>query len=82
MSAKRGGDHAADAEIEQRPRRVLARGAAAEIVAGDEDLRVCDRPAVEHEVRVLAAVLLVTHFGEQALAEAGALDGLQDNASG
>jgi hypothetical protein len=35
-----GGDHAADAEIEQRPGRVLARGAAAEIVAGDEDLRI------------------------------------------
>ncbi len=40
-----GRDHAADAEIEQRPGRVLARGAAAEIVAGDEDLGVRDRRA-------------------------------------
>ena len=42
---ERGRDHAADAEIEQRPGRMLARRAAAEIVAGDEDLAPCDRPA-------------------------------------
>ena len=43
MSANDGRDHAADAEVEQRPGRVLARAAAAEILAGDQDLRRCDR---------------------------------------
>ena len=33
-----GRDDAADAEVLQRPGRVLARRAAAEIVAGDQDL--------------------------------------------
>src|SRR5262249_330945 len=36
--AERGRDHAADAEIHQRPGRVLAARAAAEIVARDQDL--------------------------------------------
>jgi hypothetical protein len=35
----------------------------------------CSR-LVEDEIRVLAAVVLVALFGEQSLAEAGALDGL------
>ena len=75
--AERGGDDAADAEIHQRPGRVLARRAAAEIVAGDQNLRLAIGRLVEDEVRVLAAVVVVARFGEQALAEAGALDGLQ-----
>ena len=40
---ERRGDHAADAEVEQRPRRMLARAAAAEVLAGDQDLRLRDR---------------------------------------
>ena len=55
--AERGRDHAADAEIHQRPGRVLARGAAAEIVAGDQDLGLAIGRLVEHEVGVLAAVV-------------------------
>ena len=33
-----GAEHRAQAEIEQRPRRVLAGGAAAEVASGDEDI--------------------------------------------
>ena len=75
--AERGRDHAADTEIEQRPRRVLAARAAAEIVAGDQDLGIAVGGLVEDEIRILAAVVIVAPFREQSLAEAGALDGLQ-----
>ena len=34
-----GADHGVEAEVLQRPRRVLARGAAAEVAAGDQDAR-------------------------------------------
>src|SRR6056297_3792151 len=33
-------DHATDAEVEKRPRRVLAARPAAEVLAGDENLRL------------------------------------------
>ena len=72
-----GRDDAADAEIEQRPGRMLAARAAAEIVAGDEDLRLAVGRLVEHEIRVLRAVVVVAHLGEKPGAEAGALDRLQ-----
>ena len=39
---ERGADHGPEAEAGERPGRVLARGAAAEVVAGEQDLR---RPA-------------------------------------
>src|ERR1700730_10453562 len=74
---ERGRDHAADAEIEERPRRVLARGAAAEIVAGHQNLGLAVGRLVEDETRILAAVVLVAKLREQGLAEAGALDRLQ-----
>ena len=73
---ERGRDHAADAEIEERPRRVLARGAAAEIVAGHQNLGLAVGRLVEDEVGILAAVVLIAKLREQALAEAGALDRL------
>jgi hypothetical protein len=47
-----GGDHAADAEVEKRPWGVLARGAAAEIVACDEDGCIAPCGLIEHEIRV------------------------------
>jgi hypothetical protein len=56
---------------------VLARGAAAEIVAGDEDLGLAIGRLVQHEIGVLRAVLLVAHLGEQRGAQPGALDRLQ-----
>ena len=72
-----GRDHAADAEIQQRPGRVLARGAAAEVLAGDQDLRVAVGLAVEHELRPLAAVVVEAQRLEQVDAEPGALDRLE-----
>src|SRR5436190_14291019 len=74
---ERGRDHGTDAEIEQRPGRMLARGAAAEIVVRHENLGITIGRLVEHKVRVLAAVVVVALLGEQALAKSGALDGLQ-----
>src|SRR3984893_7559840 len=74
---ERGRDHAGDAEIHQRPGRVLARGAAAEIVVGDQNLRLAIGRLVEHEIGILAAVVAIALLREQALAETGALDGLQ-----
>ena len=75
---ERGGDHAADAEVEQRPGRVLARGAAAEVLARHQDLRLAVGRLVEHEVGLLLALLVVAQLVEQVLAEPGALDGLQE----
>src|SRR3546814_7928791 len=46
-----GGDHAADAIVEQRPGGMLARRAAAEIVAGDQDLRALVLRLVHEEFR-------------------------------
>ncbi|MNL50798.1 hypothetical protein D3C87_1738420 [compost metagenome] len=56
---------------------MLTRGAAAEVVAGDQDLGVLVGGLVEHEVRVDRAVLVVARFCEKSGAEAGALDRLQ-----
>ena len=64
-------DHGLEAELLDRPHRVLARGAGAEVRAGDEDRRAGEPLVVEHELRVVAPL------GEQALLEAGALDPLQ-----
>src|ERR1700733_12750617 len=75
--AKRGRDDAADAEIEQRPRRMLAARTAAEIVAGNQHLGVAVARLVEDEIGILAAVVVVALLREQSLAKAGALDGLQ-----
>src|SRR5208282_3714282 len=75
--AERGRDHARDAEILERPGRVLARRAAAEIAASDQDLCLAISRLVEHKIGVLAAVVAVALFGEQSLAKPGALDGFQ-----
>src|SRR3984885_15446826 len=74
---ERGGDDEADAEIEQRPWRMLAARTAAEIVAGNQHLGVAIGGLVEDEIGVLAAVVVVTLLREQSLAKAGPLDGLQ-----
>ena len=78
MSAKDGRDDAADAEVEQRPGRMLAARAAAEILARDEDLRPCDRPACSARSRRLLAGGIVADLVEQVLAEPGPLDRLQE----
>ena len=57
-------DDAADAEIEQRPGRVLAALAAAEIFAGDQDLGLVVRRGVQDEVSFARAVLVIAQLGE------------------
>src|SRR6266567_6902197 len=59
------GDDAADAEIRERPRRVLARGAAAEILAGDQDPGAAIGRLVQHEIRLLGTVGIVAELAEQ-----------------
>src|SRR5688572_5792048 len=61
-------DHAAKAVVHQRPGRVLARGAAAEVPARKQDGGALVARLVQDEVRILAP------FGEQALPEPRALD--------
>src|SRR5262245_38856704 len=56
---------------------MLARRAAAEIVAGDQDLGLAIGRLVEHEIGILAAVVTVTLLREEARAKPGTLDGLE-----
>src|SRR5262249_30098918 len=48
-----------------------------EIIAGDQDLGLAVSRLVEHEIRILAAVVAIALLGEQTLAEPGALGRLQ-----
>src|SRR5262249_32219216 len=59
----------ADAEVEQGPRRVLARRPATEVVTADEDLRAAVLGPREHEVRPFLAVAVVAPVVEQVFAE-------------
>src|SRR6185437_8722794 len=68
---ERGGNHGAEAVVAQRPGSVLARGADAEVLAREQDLRALVTRLVEHEPGVLAPCR------EAGVAEAGALDRLQ-----
>src|SRR5581483_10711594 len=56
----------------QRPRRVLARRSAAEVVAGDQDLRAARLGGEEREPRLIAQV------GEQAIGEPGLVGALEE----
>src|SRR5262245_17668269 len=51
---ERGRDHGAEAVVAQRPGRVLARGADAEVLAREQDLRALVARLVEHEPGILA----------------------------
>jgi len=64
-----GADHGADPVVEQGPRRVLARGAAAEVVTADEDRGAAVLRPVQREVRTLLAVGAIAPVVEQVLAE-------------
>src|SRR3569623_551820 len=57
-----GRDDDAETIIEQRPRRVLARGTAAEVVAREQDLRALITRLIQHEIGVHAP-LAVIHAG-------------------
>src|SRR5207248_3674704 len=65
-------DDRAEAEVLERPGRVLAGGAAAEVAAGDEDGRPRVGRVVDREARLAAPV------PEEELAEAAALDALEE----
>src|SRR6266849_10536042 len=75
--AERGRNDAGDAEILERPRRMLTGRTAAEIVAGNKNLCLAISRFVEHEVRVVATIVAVAFLREQALAEARSLYGLE-----
>ncbi|GBH23829.1 hypothetical protein BvRS1_08780 [Burkholderia vietnamiensis] len=80
-------DDRAEAVLLERPRRVLARAAAAEVLAGEQHRRALVARLVQHEVGVQRAlrvvlaglaVVEVTPFVERVRAEARALDRLQE----
>src|SRR2546421_5054286 len=73
-----GRDDGAEAVVEERPGRVLARGAAAEVAPGDEDGRATVARLVQDERRVGRAVRIVAPVVEEELAEARALDALEE----
>jgi len=80
-------DDGAEAVVFQRPGRVFARTAAAEILARQQDLRSLVARLVQHEIRIeraLAvvharlAVIQIAPFVERIRAEAGSFDRLQE----
>jgi hypothetical protein len=72
-------DDTADAEIEQCPGCMFTRGAAAEVLVGDDDLRAAVRFLVQHELRAFLALGVVAQCVEQVHAEAGAFDRLEES---
>ena len=70
-------DDAADAEIKQRPGRVLARRATAEVFMRDQDLRMAIGLLVEHEIRPLGPLRVEAQRVEQVSAESAPLDRLE-----
>ena len=65
-------DHGADAAFLQRPHRAFARGAAAEIRPGDQDLRLAIGLAVEDEFRIFRTVGQIAQRAERPFAERAA----------
>ena len=74
---KAGRDDAADTEIKDRPRRVLAGRAATEIIAGDQHFGFAVGGFIQHEIRVLGPIIVVAHLGKERDAEASTLDGFE-----
>src|SRR5262249_27794687 len=72
------GDHDLEAVLEQGPGRVLAGRAAAEVAAGEKDLRAGVGRVVELEARTGVAVLVEPPVEEEVLPEAGARDALEE----
>src|SRR5205085_12524360 len=73
-----GRDDGAKAVVEERPRGVLARRAAAEVTPGDEDGRATVARLVKDERRVGRAVRVVAPVVEEELTEARSLDALEE----
>src|SRR6266545_2470113 len=62
-------DHGPEAVVHERPGGVLARGAATEVVARDEDLAALRLGAVQDEVGARLPLRVVAPVGEEAVAE-------------
>ena len=75
---KRGRDHTANAEIKKRPRRMLTRRSAAEIVARHQNLRTAIGGLVQHEIGNLIALAVKAHLVKQVLSQARSLNRLQE----
>src|SRR5262245_5061737 len=71
----RSGDDGSETEVQERPWRVLARGAASEIVAGDEDAVRGEIDTVEQSVGAWSAVGVMAPIIEDLAAEAFARGG-------
>jgi len=74
---KRGTNDRTEAVVGQGPNRMLTAGAAAKILARDEDLRIRVVGLIQHEIRVGAAVRQIAPSREQARAHARFGDGGQ-----
>src|ERR1700679_2729251 len=70
--------HGAESELSQRPRGVLARAAAAEVIARQQDLRALYAGLVKDEIGLRIALSIVTPIVEQLLVEAQFRSSLQE----
>src|SRR5438046_9214927 len=75
---ERRADHGAKAELRQRPGRVLAGTATAEIVACQQNVRTLGLRLAQDEIRYWIALLVVTPIAERLLVEAERGDRLQE----
>src|SRR5215469_7058060 len=71
--------HGAESVVGQRPRRVLARRAAAEVAARDKNLAAARLRVVQREIGIRTAVGAIAPVVEQRLAETLALRGGQES---
>ena len=78
MSANELATTTRNPQSHQRPRRVLARGAAAEVVPCDQDPAAGRPGSVEGKVRQRRPVLRVAPVGEEVIPEAGPVDRLEE----
>ena len=75
---ERSADYRPEAELRQRPRGVLARTAAAEIVARQQNFRVLSARRVEDEIGLRIALRVIAPVAEELLVEAFFRGGLQE----
>ncbi len=71
-------DNAAYAHVEDRPRRMFAGGATAEIFAGDQNAGAAIGSLVQNEVGFFRPVLVITDIVEGMYPQSGALYGFQE----
>src|SRR5262249_8753586 len=66
-----------EAIVGQGPRRVLARGAATKVLAGQKDARFLMVRMIEHKILLGAPILIKTPVVKEKLAESGSLDAFE-----